>query len=133
MRTRLFAVLAAIVVTLSACGINSIPTAEENAKAKGLKVVLETIAQGGADRPVPKLAPPPLVVILPLVNTGIALSVVFDMVAKPVSIPAALGVIALGIVVTAGLAIAQRPRAASRREVRTTQEFLVPEGSTSVG
>jgi LemA protein len=34
MRTRLFAVLAALVVTLSACGINSIPTAEENAKAK---------------------------------------------------------------------------------------------------
>ena len=34
MRTRLFAVLAALVVTLSACGINSIPTAEEEAKAK---------------------------------------------------------------------------------------------------
>ena len=34
MRTRLFAVVAALVVTLSACGINSIPTAEENAKAK---------------------------------------------------------------------------------------------------
>lgn len=35
MRNRLlFAVLAAFTVTLSACGINSIPTAEENAKAK---------------------------------------------------------------------------------------------------
>ncbi|HEX8641856.1 MAG TPA: LemA family protein [Allosphingosinicella sp.] len=34
MRTRLFAVIAALVVTLSACGINSIPTAEETAKAK---------------------------------------------------------------------------------------------------
>ena len=34
MRTRLFAVVAALVVTLSACGINSIPTAEEEAKAK---------------------------------------------------------------------------------------------------
>jgi len=35
MRNRLlFAVLAAVTVTLSACGINSIPTAEENAKAK---------------------------------------------------------------------------------------------------
>jgi LemA protein len=34
MRRGLFAVLAAVVVTLSACGINSIPTAEENAKAK---------------------------------------------------------------------------------------------------
>ena len=34
MRNRLFAVLASMVVLLSACGINSIPTAEENAKAK---------------------------------------------------------------------------------------------------
>lgn len=35
MRNRLlFAVLAAVTVTLSACGINSIPTAEEAAKAK---------------------------------------------------------------------------------------------------
>jgi LemA protein len=34
MRTRLLAILAPIVVLLSACGINSIPTAEENAKAK---------------------------------------------------------------------------------------------------
>jgi LemA protein len=31
---RLFAMLAAIAVTLSACGINSIPTAEEEAKAR---------------------------------------------------------------------------------------------------
>ncbi|WP_129792304.1 LemA family protein [Sphingosinicella sp. CPCC 101087] len=34
MRTRLFALLAAVGVMLSACGINSIPTAEENAKAR---------------------------------------------------------------------------------------------------
>jgi LemA protein len=34
MRSRLFAVLAAVMVTLSACGINSIPTKEEEAKAK---------------------------------------------------------------------------------------------------
>jgi LemA protein len=33
-RTRLLAILAPIAVLLSACGINSIPTAEENAKAK---------------------------------------------------------------------------------------------------
>jgi LemA protein len=33
-RTRLYAVLAAAAVFLAACGINSIPTAEENAKAK---------------------------------------------------------------------------------------------------
>jgi len=34
MRTRVFAILASVAVFLSACGINSIPTAEENAKAK---------------------------------------------------------------------------------------------------
>lgn len=33
-RTRLYAVLAAMAVILTACGVNSIPTAEENAKAK---------------------------------------------------------------------------------------------------
>jgi LemA protein len=33
-RTRLFAVFAPLVLLLSACGINSIPTAEEQAKAK---------------------------------------------------------------------------------------------------
>ena len=34
MRTRLFAVLASVVVLLSACGINSIPRAEEEVKAR---------------------------------------------------------------------------------------------------
>jgi len=33
-RTRLYAALAAVAVFLAACGVNSIPTAEENAKAK---------------------------------------------------------------------------------------------------
>jgi LemA protein len=33
-RTRLIAVLAPVILFLSACGVNSIPTAEENAKAK---------------------------------------------------------------------------------------------------
>jgi LemA protein len=33
-RTRIFAILAPIVLILSACGVNSIPTAEENAKAR---------------------------------------------------------------------------------------------------
>jgi LemA protein len=33
-RTRIYAVLAAVAVFLAACGVNSIPTAEENAKAK---------------------------------------------------------------------------------------------------
>ena len=41
MRSRLFAVLASVVVLLSACGINSIPTAEEAAKAKWADVEVQ--------------------------------------------------------------------------------------------
>ena len=41
MRTRLFAVLASVAVLLSACGINSIPTAEESAKAKWADVQVQ--------------------------------------------------------------------------------------------
>lgn len=47
MRTRLLAVLAAVVVTLSACGINSIPRAEEEVKARWADV--ETQYQRRAD------------------------------------------------------------------------------------
>jgi LemA protein len=47
MRTRLFAVLATVVVLLSACGINSIPRAEEEVKARWADV--ETQYQRRAD------------------------------------------------------------------------------------
>ena len=69
-------------------------------KAKALKVVLEKIAATSPDGPAPRLSPPPLVAMLPLINTGIALGVVFDMVTKPMSTFVALGVIAVGIVAT---------------------------------
>jgi uncharacterized membrane protein len=77
-------------------------------KGKALKQVLEFIATKGADQPAPKLMPPPLVAALPAINTGIALSVAFDMVTKPTSIPVALGVLGVGIVV-AGAATLRRP------------------------
>lgn len=77
-------------------------------KGKALKQLLERFAAEGPDRPAPRLAPPPLVASLPVVNTGIALSVVFDMVVKPASIPVAIGVIAVGIAVTGVLATRQR-------------------------
>jgi hypothetical protein len=70
-------------------------------KGNALKQVLEQIAEKGADQPAPKLVPPPLVAALPIVNTGIALAVVFDMVTKPTSIPIALGVVVIGIVLGA--------------------------------
>ena len=77
-------------------------------KAKALKAVLENIASKAPDAPAPRLAPPPLVAMLPLINTGVALGVVFDMVTKPLSISVALGVIAAGIGVSAALAWRQR-------------------------
>jgi hypothetical protein len=73
-------------------------------KAKALKTVLESIASKTPDAPAPRLAPPLLVAMLPLINTGLALGVVFDMVTKPASIFVALTVIAVGICVSAVVA-----------------------------
>lgn len=66
-----------------------------------LKGVLEGMAAKGADHPAPKLAPPAPVVLLPAINTGVALAVALDMVAKPTSIPIALGIVAVGVVLGA--------------------------------
>lgn len=84
------------------------------AKAQGLRHVLLNIVNASPDAPAPRLVPPPLVALLPLVNTGIALAVVFDMVTKPASVLVALGVIALGIVASVGLAL-RRPKPARAR------------------
>lgn len=77
-------------------------------KAKALKTVLENFASKAPDAPAPRLAPPPLVGMLPLINTGVALGVVFDMVTKPSSIFAALTVIGVGISVSSVAAWRQR-------------------------
>jgi len=77
-------------------------------KAKALKAVLETMANAGLDRPAPKLVPPPLVATLPVVNTGIALAVAFDMTTKPASISVALLVIAIGAGIGAASGIRRR-------------------------
>ena len=85
-------------------------------KGKALKQVLENLAKDGADRPVPKLTPPTLVRMLPVVNTGVSLGVVYDMVTKPASVPLALAILALGAAVSVGLSRrpASRPSAAVR-------------------
>lgn len=70
-------------------------------KAKALKQILEEMAKRGPEQPAPKLVPPPLVAALPVINTGIALAVVFDMVTKPASVPIALSVVAIGIAISA--------------------------------
>lgn len=89
-------------------------------KGKGLKLALEEIAGRGADQPAPKLIPPPLVMVLPTVNTGIALAVVFVMVTKPTSVPVALGIVVVGIVLGV-LAAPKRPAPAR------AQPMAVPE------
>jgi hypothetical protein len=83
-------------------------------KGKALKQVLENLAKDGPDRAAPRLVPSPLVAMLPLVNTGIALGVVFDMVMKPTTVPVALGVIVLGAAVSIGLA-RRKPASTARR------------------
>ena len=81
-------------------------------KGNALKQILEQAAKQGSERAAPKLVPPPLVVMLPVVNTGIALSVVFDMVVKPSSVPVALGVIGVGALLSAATTWRRRPAAA---------------------
>ena len=77
-------------------------------KAKALKHVLENAAAKGPEAPAPRLVPPPLVAMLPLINTGIALAVVFDMVTKPASVGVAVGVLALGIALSTAVAFRGR-------------------------
>ena len=90
-------------------------------KGGALKGVLEGMAAKGADQPVPKMAPPAAVVLLPTINTGIALGVALDMVAKPASIPIALGIVAVGAVLGA-FAAPKRPAALA------AQPAIAPEG-----
>jgi hypothetical protein len=87
-------------------------------KAKALRAMLEEMSKKGADQPAPKLVPPPLIAALPVVNTGIALSVAFDMVTKPASVPAALSVVAIGIVL--GATVGMRRPAPAAESARTT-------------
>lgn len=78
-------------------------------KGKALRQVLQDIVNKAPDAPTPRLVPPPSVALLPAINTGIALSVVFDMVMKPASVSVALGVIAIGIALSAAIAWRKRP------------------------
>lgn len=88
-------------------------------KAKGQQRVLESMARANAEAPVPLRVPPRPIAILPVVNTGVALSVVFDMVTKPASVPVALGVIAIGIVASATLALRSHPATAARQSTES--------------
>jgi len=90
-------------------------------KGGAVRRALEGMAAKGADQPVPKMAPPAAVVLLPTINTGIALGVALDMVAKPASIPIALGIVAVGAVLGA-FAAPKRPAAMA------AQPVVAPEG-----
>jgi hypothetical protein len=78
-------------------------------KGKALESVLENLAKSGGHLPAPRLAPPRAVTILPLVNEGIALSVIFDMATKPTSVTVALGVMVIGVAATLALGLRHRP------------------------
>lgn len=77
-------------------------------KGKGFGQMLDNLAKKGLDQPAPKLVPPPLLAALPWINACIALSVAFDMVTKPASVPVALGIVAIGIAIGAVLGM-RRP------------------------
>jgi len=77
-------------------------------KGGALKGMLEgLVAAQGADHPAPKMAPPAAIVLLPTVNTGVALATALDMVVKPASLPVALGIVAVGVVL--GVVAAPKP------------------------
>jgi hypothetical protein len=77
-------------------------------KGKALTAVLENMAKAGADRPAPRLVPPRLVAALPVVNTGIALAVAFDMTTKPTSVTVALLIIVAGALIGAASSMRRR-------------------------
>jgi len=84
-------------------------------KAKAFRAMLEQIVEkNGPDHPAPRLAPPRLVAMLPAVNTFVALAVMFDMVMRPTSVPVAFGIVALGLVLGAVLAMRDPAPAAQR-------------------
>ena len=78
-------------------------------KAKELEQVLQTIVARSPDAAAPRLVPPLLVTLLPVVNSGIVFAVVFDMVLKPASVSVALGVLAVGIILASLIALSRRP------------------------
>lgn len=77
-------------------------------RGKAVTRFLEGLVARGGDQPAPRLAMPPLVVALPFINTSIALSVAFDMVTKPTSIPVAMSILAIGIALGAAIGL-RRP------------------------
>lgn len=90
------------------------------AKGKSVQQRLEQLAAQDADQPAPKFVPLSVVAALPLVNTGIALSVAIDVVTKP-SVPVALGVVAIGIVLGAAAGMKRPALAASPTRALTPQ------------
>lgn len=67
----------------------------------GLKRVLEDAAARDADAAPPRLIPSAAVRLLPMINSGVALGVAFDMTTKPASIPVAMGIVVLGALIAA--------------------------------
>ena len=82
-------------------------------KGAGLKRILEGAVARDPDAAPTRIMPPVAVRLLPVINTGIAIGVAFVMVAKPASIPVALGIVALGgLIAAVGAARQRAPRPA---------------------
>lgn len=90
-------------------------------KGKGLAQMLDNLAKKGADLPAPTLIPPPLVAALPVINTAIALAVVFAMATKPTSIPAGLAIVTIGIAI--GAVMGMRRPALAQANVSASRGF----------
>jgi hypothetical protein len=90
------------------------------AKGKAVQQRLEQLVAQNADQPAPKFAPPAVVAALPMINTGIALSVAFDMVTKPVGVPLSLGIVAIGIVLGATVGLRRPALSASQTATLST-------------
>jgi hypothetical protein len=85
------------------------------------KAMLEQLAKDGSDRPAPRMTPPRLVAILPLVNTGLAVSVAYVMVTKPASVPVALGIV-LGVVALSVVAALRQTAAGAAGQLPRSNE-----------
>lgn len=77
------------------------------AKGRALKARLDQLVSQGGGNNAPQLTPDPVAATLQRLPNGIVLAVVFDMTTKP-SVAAALGIIALGIVLAAAPALLRR-------------------------
>jgi hypothetical protein len=87
-------------------------------KGAGLKRILDGAAARDPEAAPPRVIPPAAVRLLPVINSGLALGVVFDMVTKPATIALSLGIVvlggAIGMILAARQGVSQAPAKAAK-------------------